>query len=493
MKKMHRWLPLLFVGSLLIACAGDSEETRGYRWLEPPAYVPSTPVPTPPTVAPSIYHRLIPKPTEGDLAFTRATVVGDSLFVMDAFNDAGEDQSDLATFDLWTGEHTGNIAPPEPEFFFGLCFEALGNQLVVCSPEADGGLGLVHVFDLATRELVRTIPNPGSTTHTFGAGIALSEDYLLVAAGYDLGNNNGGAVYAFDAATGAVISELVNPEPFQQDQFGATMAIQGDIAFVGSRHTNGVHVYDIPSGTLLFDIAHPSPCTACTPPADALGEFGTVLRATADTLIVSAPLDSTQVYRGGAVFVFDWTPAGAVLRYSLENPIPDGGRYGLRLATTSGRLVIGASRSGPDSYGVIYTHELDTGASIDEIQPPPDHAGPGSFVNWLDASGDRVIASAHLRVMIIGPENTAPWAMPQTVRLPGSARSQEVSLFAVDPDGDPHTFEVIQAPQFGTLSGSPPHLIYKPLKTFSGVDEFTYRAYDAWEASNEAVVKLVVP
>ncbi|MGA9761364.1 MAG: PKD domain-containing protein [Gaiellaceae bacterium] len=66
------------------------------------------------------------------------------------------------------------------------------------------------------------------------------------------------------------------------------------------------------------------------------------------------------------------------------------------------------------------------------------------------------------------------------------------SLPASDPDEDELTYEILQAPERGTLTGTPPTLTYTPSPAFHGADSFTYRANDGELNSNVATVSVTV-
>jgi hypothetical protein len=52
------------------------------------------------------------------------------------------------------------------------------------------------------------------------------------------------------------------------------------------------------------------------------------------------------------------------------------------------------------------------------------------------------------------------------------------NLIATDVDSDILVYEVVQLPSHGTISNKPPNIIYTPVSTYLGVDEFTFKAND---------------
>ncbi len=71
---------------------------------------------------------------------------------------------------------------------------------------------------------------------------------------------------------------------------------------------------------------------------------------------------------------------------------------------------------------------------------------------------------------------------------------KRVTLTATDPDGEPLTFEVVERPGRGKLSGQPPDLVYTPARDYLGPDQFVFVARDDDEESEPAQISLnVVP
>jgi hypothetical protein len=67
-----------------------------------------------------------------------------------------------------------------------------------------------------------------------------------------------------------------------------------------------------------------------------------------------------------------------------------------------------------------------------------------------------------------------------------------ITLTANDPEGDPLTYQIVANPADGSLSGTPPSLIYTPDADFNGFDKFTFKVNDGTADSNPAIVLVRV-
>jgi DNA-binding beta-propeller fold protein YncE len=91
----------------------------------------------------------------------------------------------------------------------------------------------------------------------------------------------------------------------------------------------------------------------------------------------------------------------------------------------------------------------------------------------------------------IKPVNDPPISEPQTVNVDENSQVK-ITLIAKDPEKDKITFEIASKPSNGTLEGTPPELVYKPNKGFSGEDSFTFTANDATLESDPANIRIIV-
>lgn len=67
-----------------------------------------------------------------------------------------------------------------------------------------------------------------------------------------------------------------------------------------------------------------------------------------------------------------------------------------------------------------------------------------------------------------------------------------ITLHAMDPDGDTLSYSIVASPAQGFLSGVPPNVSYTPNSGWTGSDSFTFKANDGSSDSNVATVSILV-
>ena len=89
-------------------------------------------------------------------------------------------------------------------------------------------------------------------------------------------------------------------------------------------------------------------------------------------------------------------------------------------------------------------------------------------------------------------QNTPPVAYDQNVIVQTNSTDNPIELNATDADGDPLSYQIVEGPSHGTLSGTAPHLTYTSDADYTGEDSFTYLANDGIDDSNIATVRITV-
>jgi len=100
-------------------------------------------------------------------------------------------------------------------------------------------------------------------------------------------------------------------------------------------------------------------------------------------------------------------------------------------------------------------------------------------------------SEAQVNITVFEGENTPPIATPLNLSiLEDEARS--FTLRGTDADGDELTFSISSQPQFGTLTGELPNLVYTPNQDYFGTDSFNFIVTDGIYVSGPATVSIEI-
>ena len=127
-------------------------------------------------------------------------------------------------------------------------------------------------------------------------------------------------------------------------------------------------------------------------------------------------------------------------------------------------------------------------------RPGADYNGTDNFQFMVS---DGVLDSVGTVTVDILAVNDPPVADSQFgLTLALTDEKIEVVLTGWDVDGDPLSFEIVDPPAFGQLSGVLPKLVYLPNSNFGYMDIFSFRVNDGTVGSQVATVRvtrLLVP
>lgn len=121
--------------------------------------------------------------------------------------------------------------------------------------------------------------------------------------------------------------------------------------------------------------------------------------------------------------------------------------------------------------------------------PNPDFRGTDSFT--YRAGDGQAFSEATTVTLTVVAVNDAPVAVGQSLSTPEDT-AQPLTLSGTDVDGDPLTYQVVTGPAHGTLTGTPPHLTYRPATNYAGSDSFTFRVSDGTATSASTTVSITV-
>ncbi len=284
---------------------------------------------------------------------------------------------------------------------FGAAVAVAGDAVLVAEVAPKGTGGVVHIYRRSPaglwRDAGKLVPSESTSGDGFGSVIAADANTALVS--WHMGNadSSRGGVLAFrKAANGSWSSAgTVGPDlPVAKGQFGSALAISGDYAFVGATaelpHGN-VHLFHRTAsgwddqGTLTF-----APGTE----PGAADQFGRTIAVDGDWLAVAAPFRETK----GAVYLYHrngsgkWVPESALL---TGRNVPSGGQLGLSLHLEGSRLYAGAPVANSSTgMVVVFERNATTGSWAEARTLLPFDGGPARFGSAIGMAGGELWVSA---------------------------------------------------------------------------------------------------
>ncbi|MCW1922885.1 choice-of-anchor D domain-containing protein [Luteolibacter arcticus] len=274
----------------------------------------------------------------------------------------------------------------------------------------DAGVACVYDLNSGTTTPVLTLQPAGTSSgDELGQAVSLFGSRLLVTAPDD---NTGisadvGTAYVVDLGTGtpsAVLLTFNNPSPSSHEEFGFSVALNGNLAVVGCQkddkvasNAGSVSLFDLgatfPEQPWLV-IDNPSPTTN--------DYFGTAVASAGTKVVVSAYQDDTAGTNTGTVYVFDTTsPSPGALIRTLVNPLPNSqDQFGNAVAISGNLIVVGCARNEVAGFvhaGSVFIYDLTSGSPTMPIltldNPAP--AAEDAFGYSVAISGTKVVVGAN--------------------------------------------------------------------------------------------------
>lgn len=255
-----------------------------------------------------------------------------------------ENDVDIFRFDGNVWQKETEIPPPNKQD----TYESFGRALAIDGDIAAIGayaLGKVFVYGYNqgdwTLDATITPRNPkGSDVKRFGKEVSVNGERIIVGAAAGGGIVNKSAVYIYEKQNSEWM-QVARLEPKSEDyprNFGAAVAISGDVAVVGSGGDCGsAYIFRQKQGEWIQEamLRGDELCrNAC---------FGNALAIEGDFLLVGDPGDSELGYDSGAVFVYvhegdEWA---LYAKLKAPKPIPNA-RFGAGVALEGNVALVGA-------------------------------------------------------------------------------------------------------------------------------------------------------
>ena len=254
---------------------------------------------------------------------------------------------------------------------FGQAVGISGGLAVVGSYQDDApysNSGSVYIFDVATgNQLHKLTPSDVSSNKAFGYQVAIDDGLIAISAVGDGANGSyAGAVYIFDAETGAELHKLLAADGASGDSFGQTVAMDNGLVVVGSFHdddngtsSGSAYLFDAETGEQLAKLL-PEDGTADD-------EFGIAVDIENNTVVVGARY---EYYGFGAVYLFDATTYAQTLKIK-PNELDQNTNFGYTLSISNNLIAVGENRSDLNfnRAGSVFLFDAITGEQLSRFQP----------------------------------------------------------------------------------------------------------------------------
>ncbi len=305
----------------------------------------------------------------GDRFGNAMATAGNTLFVgMSGFAEATGAVMIYTKLSDGAWEHTSTLTAPDglPEDQFGRSLAAEKDVVAIAAPGRDNQKGSVFVYRRQSdNSWTKEATLQGSDTDEgsmFGAGIAVSDNSLLV--GAPAHNEAKGAAYLFSFDESA--NQWHEQAQFQvssidkRSRLGETVSLGHDIAYVGAPRVNNRAGAVYAFNTSQEAAPRRTPYRMLTAYDGArFGQFGSSIVATEDELWIGAPGDA----RIGSVYVFrNYGPQGwARVEKMMGEDLSGRPSFGTSLLRAGNTAVIGATGvDGGEGAALLFARNTET-------------------------------------------------------------------------------------------------------------------------------------
>jgi len=289
-------------------------------------------------------------------------------------DDAASSSGSAYLFDLATMTQTHKLTASDASLgdWFGYSVAISGNLAIVGSHLQDShgsNSGAAYLFDANTGEqLFKLTPSDAAAADQFGHSVAIDGNIALVGSHFsNHAGNNSGAAYYFDTRTGEQLGILTASDAAAGDRFGFSVALNGARALIGSFRDDDDGSSS--GSAYLFDLLNGSELLKFTPedgsPSDS---FGSSVSLSSNFAVIGSPLDDERAAQAGAVYIFD-TASGAQVRKLTASDASAGDRFGESVASDGQLILAGSPRhdDGANNTGAAYLFDAQTDSEIDKL------------------------------------------------------------------------------------------------------------------------------
>lgn len=261
--------------------------------------------------------------------------------------------------------------------------------------------GLLCLLTMAaTAQTIELVPSNSTIPDEFGFSADLSGQRAIIGAPeMEAGE---GAAYIFEQSSGAwtEVAILTPPAQFFTDQFGYSVAMDGDYAAIGQPRGNslvtraGAGFVFVRSGGTWVQQAE-----LLAADAEVSDFMGGAIAISGNYVVIGAPEEDDNGTNAGAAYVFE--RSGTTWTEIAKLTASDGGnsdRFGQSVAIFGDRIAVGAPRQDAGGFqrGAVYLFQLDGGVWVEEAKLTAfDGSNSDKFGNSLSLKGDDLLIGSH--------------------------------------------------------------------------------------------------
>ena len=388
--------------------------------------------------------KLTPSDQDAGDAFGRSVAIHGDVAIVGAFSDnqGGQDAGAAYLFDVHSGAQLFKLMASDAASFdsFGVSVAISGDVAIVGADwDDDNGAssGSAYLFDVQTgAELSKLTASDGAPSAYFGHSVAIDGGRALVGANRQDGVTwDSGAAYLFDVVTGQETATLIPSDAAASDLFGWSVALSGDNAVISAcladhlgSNSGAVYLFDAETGAELEELI----------PSDggAYDSFGSSVDADQGLIVIGANFAEVQGERSGAAYLFGSSSAGPGQAFCFGDelmtscPCGNAGGAGEGCANDTGAGAV-LSASGSASVAAA-----DLVLSASQLTPGPglffqgDHAVQGgagvAFGDGLRCAGGGVV---RLEVGFANAANQFSVSSTNDIAAKGGATAGETKLY----------------------------------------------------------------
>jgi hypothetical protein len=276
---------------------------------------------------------------------------------------------------------------------------AVSGDIAIIGAKADDGTGSAYVFNVTTgSQLDRLTASDATVGDQFGSSVAISGNIAIIGAPWDdHAGIRSGSAYLFDVTTGDQLAKLTGSGASAEDRFGASVAVDGDIAVVGA-------AYDLVGGVqcgsaYLFDVTTGDQLAKLNGTESQSESFGTGVGICGDIVVIGARTHDGGADRSGAAYLFEASTGDQIAK--LTEPTPGyHDHFGSSVAIDGTTVIVGVPQddNAQGWAGAAYLFNAETGDQIAKLI--------GGSSGYGDEVGCSVAISGN--VAIVGAQHDDP-------------------------------------------------------------------------------------